>query len=108
MILMYKKEEKGNTRMSNLVILMVRFSFVALTYRFEATRGLFWTDLVILNRGQMTRTTPDLELPSPNFHATAAGGRLAFYVWFKVQQIRIHGGSSVESGFDPGVIFMLK
>ncbi|GBN31563.1 hypothetical protein AVEN_100075-1 [Araneus ventricosus] len=37
--------------------------------------GYFGTDLVILNHGQ--RTTPELELSSPNFHATPAGGRLA-------------------------------
>ncbi|GBN87511.1 hypothetical protein AVEN_24458-1 [Araneus ventricosus] len=45
--------------------------------RFEATRGLFWEDLVILNRDQMTRTTPELAPPSPSFHATPPGGRLA-------------------------------
>ncbi|GBO37013.1 hypothetical protein AVEN_240801-1 [Araneus ventricosus] len=39
--------------------------------------GYFGTDLVILNLGQMTRTTPGLAPPSPNFHATPAGGRLA-------------------------------
>ncbi|GBM09915.1 hypothetical protein AVEN_86803-1 [Araneus ventricosus] len=40
--------------------------------------GNFGKDLVILNRGQMTRTTPELAPPlSPNFHATPTGGRLA-------------------------------
>ncbi|GBM88142.1 hypothetical protein AVEN_213957-1 [Araneus ventricosus] len=39
--------------------------------------GYFWTDLVILNHGQMTRTTPELAPPSPNFHDTPTGGRLA-------------------------------
>ncbi|GBN63813.1 hypothetical protein AVEN_190365-1 [Araneus ventricosus] len=38
--------------------------------------GYFGTDLVILNLGQMTRTTPELAPPSPNFHATPTGGRL--------------------------------
>ncbi|GBM69003.1 hypothetical protein AVEN_55430-1 [Araneus ventricosus] len=51
-------------------------SLVILTSRFEATRGLFGTDLVILNLGQMTRTTPELAQPSTSFHATPAGGRL--------------------------------
>ncbi|GBN71404.1 hypothetical protein AVEN_90135-1 [Araneus ventricosus] len=37
----------------------------------------FGTDLVILNHGQMTRTTPELAPFSPNFHATPTGGRLA-------------------------------
>ncbi|GBM58500.1 hypothetical protein AVEN_212753-1 [Araneus ventricosus] len=48
-----------------------------LTSRFEATRGLFWKDLVILNRGQMTRTTPELAPASRSFRATPARGRLA-------------------------------
>ncbi|GBN20464.1 hypothetical protein AVEN_172086-1 [Araneus ventricosus] len=30
----------------------------------------------MLNLGQMTRTIPGLAPPSPNFHATPAGGRL--------------------------------
>ncbi|GBM86257.1 hypothetical protein AVEN_264508-1 [Araneus ventricosus] len=37
--------------------------------------GYFGTDLVILNLGQMT--TPELTPPSPNFHTTPTGGRLA-------------------------------
>ncbi|GBM32642.1 hypothetical protein AVEN_89640-1 [Araneus ventricosus] len=39
--------------------------------------GYLGTDLVILNRGQMTRTTPELASPSPNFRATPTRGRLA-------------------------------
>ncbi|GBL97278.1 hypothetical protein AVEN_274625-1, partial [Araneus ventricosus] len=39
--------------------------------------GYFGTDLVILNRGQMTRTTPELAPPSQSFRATPTGGRLA-------------------------------
>ncbi|GBN28553.1 hypothetical protein AVEN_222920-1 [Araneus ventricosus] len=38
-------------------------SLVIFTSHFEVTRGLFGTDLVILNSGQLTRTTP--ELPPP-------------------------------------------
>ncbi|GBM46773.1 hypothetical protein AVEN_6054-1 [Araneus ventricosus] len=34
-------------------------------------------DLVFLNRGQMTRTTPVMASPSPNFRATPMGGHLA-------------------------------
>ncbi|GBL62549.1 hypothetical protein AVEN_8142-1, partial [Araneus ventricosus] len=37
----------------------------------------FGADLVILNHGQMTRTTPELTNPSPNFHEAPTGGRLA-------------------------------
>ncbi|GBN61250.1 hypothetical protein AVEN_128969-1 [Araneus ventricosus] len=39
--------------------------------------GYFGTDLVILNHGQMTRTTPELAPTFPNFHATPTGGRMA-------------------------------
>ncbi|GBM08527.1 hypothetical protein AVEN_69752-1 [Araneus ventricosus] len=53
-----------------------RGRLVILTSRFEATRGSFGTDLVIFNLGQITRTTPELAHPSPNFHAIPAGGRL--------------------------------
>ncbi|GBM94188.1 hypothetical protein AVEN_100407-1 [Araneus ventricosus] len=39
------------------------FSLVISASRSEATRGYFGTDIVGLNRGQMTRTTP--EVPPP-------------------------------------------
>ncbi|GBL85951.1 hypothetical protein AVEN_63254-1 [Araneus ventricosus] len=39
--------------------------------------GYFGTDLVILNRGQMTKATPELAASSPSFHSTPAGGHLA-------------------------------
>ncbi|GBM85530.1 hypothetical protein AVEN_53130-1 [Araneus ventricosus] len=58
----------------------VRFCLVILTSRFEATRCYFGTDQVILNRGQMTRTTPQLAPPSPGSRTTPAGGRLTPYV----------------------------
>ncbi|GFY16282.1 hypothetical protein TNCV_2349271 [Trichonephila clavipes] len=35
-----------------------------------ATRGLLATDLVILNHGQVKRTTSELASPSPNYHTT--------------------------------------
>ncbi|GBN68042.1 hypothetical protein AVEN_36310-1 [Araneus ventricosus] len=41
-------------------------------------RGCFGTDLVILNRLQMTRTAPDLAPASPNFR-TAAPAYLGLY-----------------------------
>ncbi|GBO03591.1 hypothetical protein AVEN_261418-1 [Araneus ventricosus] len=44
-------------------------SKVILTSRFEATRELFWTDLVISSCGMMT---PELAPPSPNFQDTPA------------------------------------
>ncbi|GFW31594.1 hypothetical protein TNCV_4420271 [Trichonephila clavipes] len=39
-----------------------------LTLQFSATRGLLVTDIVILNHGQVTRTTSELEPPSPTYH----------------------------------------
>ncbi|GFU39949.1 uncharacterized protein TNCV_2531881 [Trichonephila clavipes] len=35
-----------------------------------ATQGLLATDHVILNHGQVTWTTPELALSSPNYHTT--------------------------------------
>ncbi|GBN05873.1 hypothetical protein AVEN_251729-1, partial [Araneus ventricosus] len=46
--------------------------------------GYFEIDLFILNRRQMTGKTPELVLPSPTGP--------------------IHGGSLVESGFEPGAL----
>ncbi|GBN61806.1 hypothetical protein AVEN_112534-1, partial [Araneus ventricosus] len=42
-----------------------------------------------------------LALPSPNFRITPPGGHLIHEVKFNVHQVHIHGGSSVESGFEP-------
>ncbi|GBO21093.1 hypothetical protein AVEN_148555-1 [Araneus ventricosus] len=64
-------------------------------------KGYFGMDLVILNLGQMTRTTPELDAPSPSFLTTPAGGPLA-PDGFGVHQAHLHGGSSIESGFEPG------
>ncbi|GFV19490.1 hypothetical protein TNCV_3664221 [Trichonephila clavipes] len=48
-----------------------------LTSHCSATRGLWATDLVILNHGQVTRMTPELAPQSPNYHTTPTGGRLS-------------------------------
>ncbi|GBM34437.1 hypothetical protein AVEN_226851-1 [Araneus ventricosus] len=50
----------------------------------------------------MTRTTPQLP-PSPSFHVTPTGGRLATTYDF-ARNGPIHGGSSVESGFEHGIL----
>ncbi|GBM75492.1 hypothetical protein AVEN_183808-1 [Araneus ventricosus] len=42
--------------------------------------GYFVTDHVILNRGQMTRTTAELAAASPSFPTTPEGGHLTPYV----------------------------
>ncbi|GBN70401.1 hypothetical protein AVEN_216371-1 [Araneus ventricosus] len=51
----------------------------------------------------MWRTTPELASPSPNFHATPMGGHLATTYDLTCNR-PIHGGSSVESGFEPGAL----
>ncbi|GBL76992.1 hypothetical protein AVEN_12653-1 [Araneus ventricosus] len=51
----------------------------------------------------MSRTIPELALPFLNFLTIPAGGRLT-RVRFRVNQTHIHGGSSVESGFEPGAL----
>ncbi|GFU55436.1 hypothetical protein TNCV_2550241 [Trichonephila clavipes] len=43
---------------------------------FNYTRA-FGDDLVFLNHGQVTRTTPELAPPSPTYHTTPTGGRLS-------------------------------
>ncbi|GBM28961.1 hypothetical protein AVEN_232051-1 [Araneus ventricosus] len=54
-------------------------------------------DLVILKSYQMTRTTPELAPPSPNFRNTPATGRLT-PGRFNLHQAHKYGGSSLESG----------
>ncbi|GBM21467.1 hypothetical protein AVEN_161074-1 [Araneus ventricosus] len=44
----------------------LKVSLVILTSSFEATRGLFCDGPRNFNRGQMTRTTPELESPLSN------------------------------------------
>ncbi|GBO05487.1 hypothetical protein AVEN_57977-1 [Araneus ventricosus] len=51
----------------------------------------------------MTRTTPELEAPSPSFHAAPTGGCLATTYDLACNR-PIHCGSSVESGFEPGTL----
>ncbi|GBM56548.1 hypothetical protein AVEN_38701-2-1, partial [Araneus ventricosus] len=55
-------------------------SLVIFTFRFEETRRLFWDGPRNLNHGQMTRTTPVLTLPAPNFRTTPARIHLTPYV----------------------------
>ncbi|GBN70497.1 hypothetical protein AVEN_256454-1 [Araneus ventricosus] len=55
------------------------FNLVILTSRFEATRGLFGDGPRNFEprSHDEDRTTSELAIPSPNFHATPTGGRLA-------------------------------
>ncbi|GFV57033.1 hypothetical protein TNCV_2931561 [Trichonephila clavipes] len=49
------------------------------------------TDFVILNQDQVTTTTPDLTLPSPNLHTTPMGGRGVEEDRFNVNRPPLHG-----------------
>ncbi|GBN53267.1 hypothetical protein AVEN_122107-1 [Araneus ventricosus] len=49
----------------------------------------------------MTRTTPELAPPSPNFHTTPVEGCLTG-VKFNVHQTQRRDGCSVQSSFEPG------
>ncbi|GFX13736.1 uncharacterized protein TNCV_599461 [Trichonephila clavipes] len=62
-----------------------------------AARGLLGTDLVILNHGQVTKTTPELAPFSPSFHTISMGGCLSHYR-FNVHRPPLRGGSSTASG----------
>ncbi|GFV75856.1 hypothetical protein TNCV_1454531 [Trichonephila clavipes] len=51
-----------------MIVLSVLSNCPAVYY--EATRGLLWTDHVILDHGQVTWATPELAPTSPNYHTT--------------------------------------
>ncbi|GBL93330.1 hypothetical protein AVEN_219464-1 [Araneus ventricosus] len=56
----------------------------------------FRTDLAILNRGWITRASPETAPLSPNFRTTPSGRTFDHEVRFNVQQAHIHDGSLVE------------
>ncbi|GBM10116.1 hypothetical protein AVEN_92932-1 [Araneus ventricosus] len=62
--------------------------------------GTFGTDLAILNRHQMTRTTSELS-PLFKIRYHTIGWTLALPV-IKRAKGPLHDGSSEESGFEPG------
>ncbi|GFU79737.1 hypothetical protein TNCV_3133151 [Trichonephila clavipes] len=66
------------------------------------TRRLLVTDLIILNHGQVAKTTPELAPRSPNFQTTPEPGRLNIYIQcqdiFNVHWSPRHGGFSVALG----------
>ncbi|GBM70196.1 hypothetical protein AVEN_20500-1 [Araneus ventricosus] len=68
-----------------------------------ATRGLFWDE----PRNFVPRSDDEDDTragsPFPNFHAIPKGGRLATMYDLMCNR-PIHGGSSVESGFEPGTL----
>ncbi|GBO37621.1 hypothetical protein AVEN_107512-1 [Araneus ventricosus] len=72
--------------------------------RFEATRGLVWGGYRKFEPQSDDEDDTRAGFPSPNFRTTPTGGRLTLCVGFNVQQAHISGGSSVESGFEPGTL----
>ncbi|GFX75767.1 ATP-dependent DNA helicase [Trichonephila clavipes] len=61
-----------------------------------AAVGLSATDLVIVNHGKVTRTTPELDPPSPNFRTTLTGGRLSLDT-FNVHRFPLPGGRAFKA-----------
>ncbi|GFV95695.1 hypothetical protein TNCV_2033811, partial [Trichonephila clavipes] len=66
------------------------------THPKEATRGLLVMDLVILKHGQMTRATPELAAPSPNYHTNERTFQLS--IDLAMHLAALHGGSFVALG----------
>ncbi|GFV47453.1 hypothetical protein TNCV_4831091 [Trichonephila clavipes] len=56
------------------------------TLPYSTTRRLLATEIVNLNHGQVTKTTPELASPTPNFRTIPTGERLS-PDRFNVQQI---------------------
>ncbi|GFV62390.1 transposable element Tcb2 transposase [Trichonephila clavipes] len=50
---------------------------VVQSMHYKAAQVLSELNLVFLNHGQVAKSTPELALPSPNFHSPPSGGRLA-------------------------------
>ncbi|GFX79115.1 hypothetical protein TNCV_3914001 [Trichonephila clavipes] len=68
----------------------------SLISHYKATRGLLVMKLLILNLGQVTRTTPELEYTSPNCLRQDSK-----HYRFIVHHSTFHCGSSVASGLEP-------
>ncbi|GFS61208.1 uncharacterized protein TNCV_3104691 [Trichonephila clavipes] len=63
----------------DVVVCKVGYQFrchprLRIVLKLRATRGLLATDHVILNHGQVTRTTPELAPRSPNYHTSPHQG----------------------------------
>ncbi|GFX03940.1 hypothetical protein TNCV_4678451 [Trichonephila clavipes] len=64
---------------------------------FESILKFLVTDLIILNRGQVMRSTPELATHSPNFHTMPTGGLSALsdlasinpFIWWFFSGIRL-------------------
>ncbi|GFT75846.1 uncharacterized protein TNCV_851481 [Trichonephila clavipes] len=69
---------------------------------FSATRRLLATDHVILNHGQVTRTTPGLASPSPNYPTTPHQQEdvlaLDRFNVHRTPTRRVFGGTGLELG----------
>ncbi|GBO29352.1 hypothetical protein AVEN_149995-1, partial [Araneus ventricosus] len=66
-----------------------------------ATRGLFWDGPRHFGPRSDGEDDTRADTPSPNFRTTSEGGYLAT-TYDLTATGPIHGGSSVESGFEPG------
>ncbi|GFW19906.1 hypothetical protein TNCV_3562091 [Trichonephila clavipes] len=68
---------------------------------YKATRELLWTDFVILHHRQVLRMTPELVLPSPNYHTN---GRTISLDRFNVHRPPLQERSSMAQGLEPGTL----
>ncbi|GFX62028.1 hypothetical protein TNCV_3741961 [Trichonephila clavipes] len=68
----------------------------------KTTRGLLWTDHVILDHGQVTWATPELAPTSPNYHTTPHQPGRTFQLSIDLECIAaaLHGGSFGGIGFE--------
>ncbi|GBM72741.1 hypothetical protein AVEN_67707-1 [Araneus ventricosus] len=101
-----KEKEKPTENIGSFRVLEVRLGYINVPF-LKQHEGYLGTDLGILNRGQVTRTTPELvPAPSPNFRATPTGGRLAItydLACGRPHTRRIFGGIRFR-GWDPPVL----
>ncbi|GFU55055.1 hypothetical protein TNCV_425621 [Trichonephila clavipes] len=80
----YKVDSSRPSRMINFWSTIIR-----------ATRGLLTTVRVILNPSQVTRTTPQMAPPSPNFPTTPIGGHLSLVIFNVHRPPQLDGSSAV-------------
>ncbi|GFW69507.1 hypothetical protein TNCV_488531 [Trichonephila clavipes] len=74
------------------------FKVLRVYRHYKAARGLLVTALVILNHGQVARTTSELAACSPNIHTSSMAGRLSLDKFY-AQRPPLHSGSSAALVF---------
>ncbi|GFX57286.1 hypothetical protein TNCV_2965651 [Trichonephila clavipes] len=78
---------------------MVRVSKSYINIALKSCRQAIGDRPLSLNHGQVTRMTPEMAPPSPNFHATPTGGHLSVDVFNRHQpplKRRVFSGNRLE------------